>query len=231
MRQRDQLTCRPPTAAQQKGAFHFANYTAKLSESQEDSHGQSVSAGLPPTNIAEDEGNLRFENDEVDNLNRGRSPPPQYPYSASEASASTSFSLTTSRPAPPPFSSLYAVDDHFKLAPTTCGPTSEAGASSATAAPAYAPSESAFDSPLERSTSFDDTVAETKRALPQDVKGESSQKVDDPNEPPPAYSEGYSPLLSFTYLMAAAGGASSIITQVQQGGPPVNAIGGKRREK
>ncbi|KAF3068433.1 WHI2-like protein P4H10.16c [Daldinia childiae] len=203
-------------------------YTAKLSELQEESHGQSVSAGLPPTNIDEDEGNLRFENDEVDNLDnlsRGRSPPPQYPYPTSEASASTSFSLAASRPAPPPFSSLYTVDDHFKLAPTTCGPTSEAGASSATAAPAYAPSDSAFDSPLERSSSFNDTVAETKRALPQDVKGESSQKVDDPNEPPPAYSEGYSPLLSFTYLMAAAGGASSIITQVQQGGPPVNSIG------
>lgn len=27
--------------------------------------------------------------------------------------------------------------------------------------------------------------------------------------------------------MAAAGGASSIITQVQQGGPPINTIGGE----
>ncbi|KAI2607981.1 hypothetical protein GGR54DRAFT_633118 [Hypoxylon sp. NC1633] len=200
-----------------------------LSESQEDSNGQSVSAGLPPANI-EPKGNLTFENDEVDgvdNLSRGRSPPPQYPYSTSEASASTSFSLTPpSRYAPPPFSSLYTVDDHFSLAPTHCGPTSEAGASSATAAPAYAPVASGSDSPLENPTSFEDTVAETKRALPQDVKGESSsQKGDDPSEPPPAYSEGYSPLLSFTYLMAAAGGASSIITQVQQGGPPINAIG------
>ncbi|OTA62252.1 hypothetical protein K449DRAFT_330050, partial [Hypoxylon sp. EC38] len=161
-----------------------------------------------------------------DNISRGRSPPPQYPYSASEASASTSFSLGASRPAPPPFSSLYTVDDHFKLPSTTFGPTSEAGASSATAAPAYAPAASASGGPLARSSSFEDTVAETKRALPQDVKGESSnQKGDDPSEPPPAYSEGYSPLLSFTYLMAAAGGASSIITQVQQGGPPINAIG------
>ncbi|OHW90960.1 hypothetical protein CSPAE12_10435, partial [Colletotrichum incanum] len=33
------------------------------------------------------------------------------------------------------------------------------------------------------------------------------------------------PLQSFTFLMATAGGASSIITQVQQGGPPINAIG------
>lgn len=189
-----------------------------------------MSTGLPPTNLehpGEEEGNLRFESDEVDNLSRTRSPPPQYPYSASEASASTSFSFGASRLAPPPFSSLYTVDDHFRLPPATCSPASEAGASSATAAPAYAPAASVSDSPLERSTSFDEAVAETKRALPQDVKGESSsQKGDDPSEPPPAYSEGYSPLLSFTYLMAAAGGASSIITQVQQGGPPVNAIGG-----
>ncbi|KAI4862665.1 hypothetical protein F4820DRAFT_463525 [Hypoxylon rubiginosum] len=189
----------------------------------EHSNGQSVSAGLP-TNI-EQEGDLRFETNEVDHLTRASSPPPQYPYSASEASASTSFSLTASRHAPPAFSSLYTVDDHFKLDSTSCGPSSEAGASSATAAPAYAPVASGSESPLERSASFDDAVAETKRALPQDVKGESSQKGDDPSEPPPAYSEGYSPLLSFTYLMAAAGGASSIITQVQQGGPPVNAIG------
>ncbi|KAL7622353.1 hypothetical protein AAE478_007857 [Parahypoxylon ruwenzoriense] len=210
-------------------------HTATLSELQEDSHGQSVSAGLPPTNIQQDEeGDLRFDGDEVDNLSRGRSPPPQYPYSASEASASTSFSLAASRPAPPPFSSLYtyapaeSLDDHFRLAPITSSPSSEAGASSATAAPAYAPlsSGSSESNPLERSGSFEETVAETKRALPQDVKGEASgHKVDDSSEPPPAYSEGFSPLLSFTYLMAAAGGASSIITQVQQGGPPVNAIG------
>ncbi|KAI1141265.1 hypothetical protein F5Y05DRAFT_402395 [Hypoxylon sp. FL0543] len=222
MRHTNQPNNRPNTASS------FAYHTATLSELQEDSNGQSVSAGLPPTNIEqeEEESNLRFGGDEVDNLSCGRSPPPQYPYSASEASASTSFSLGASRPAPPPFSSLYTVDDHFKLPQTTFGPSSEAGASSATAAPAYAPAASASESPLESSASFEDTVAETKRALPQDVKGESSnQKGDDPSEPPPAYSEGDSPLLSFTYLMAAAGGASSIITQVQQGGPPVNAIG------
>jgi hypothetical protein len=68
---------------------------------------------------------------------------------------------------------------------------------------------------------------ETKRALPQDTKGQSSRSSkDEEAEPPPAYSEGSSPLLSFTYLMAAAGGASSIITQVQQGGPPINTLGG-----
>ncbi|KAI5295225.1 hypothetical protein KEM52_002002, partial [Ascosphaera acerosa] len=35
-------------------------------------------------------------------------------------------------------------------------------------------------------------------------------------DPPPPYSEGLSPLRSFTYTMAAAGGAASILTQVQQ---------------
>lgn len=46
-------------------------------------------------------------------------------------------------------------------------------------------------------------------------------------EPPPAYSEGPSPLHSFTFVMATAGGASSIITQVQQGGPPTSTLGGE----
>ncbi|KAF5483383.1 G patch domain-containing protein 1 [Colletotrichum fructicola] len=71
-------------------------------------------------------------------------------------------------------------------------------------------------------------IAATKnnkvRGLTQDKKGAAASKDDD-TEPPPAYSEGPSPLQSFTFLMATAGGASSIITQVQQGGPPINAIG------
>lgn len=171
---------------------------------------------------------------DIDDLpHRSRSPPPQYPYAISQPSASASASL--SRPAPPPsFSSLYAyasaedlADDHFKLPSAVSTAFSDTGASSATAAPAYAPvASSSSDHSFESSPSFHDAVAETKRALPQDVKGESSnQKADDSSEPPPAYSEGYSPLLSFTYLMAAAGGAASIITQVQQGGPPINSIG------
>ncbi|KAI9885138.1 MAG: GTPase-activating protein S13 [Watsoniomyces obsoletus] len=76
---------------------------------------------------------------------------------------------------------------------------------------------------------------ETKAALPPDTKGESSSTnnnnnnnnkttVDD-GEPPPPYTESTSPLVSFTYLMAAAGGPASLITQVQQGGPPVNTLG------
>lgn len=93
------------------------------------------------------------------------------------------------------------------------------------AAPAYAPLASGSSDPS-GSCSFQD---ETKRALPRDSKREgepsSRSKDADDSEPPPAYEEGFSPLQSFTYLMAAAGGASSIITQVQQGGPPINSIG------
>lgn len=117
-------------------------------------------------------------------------------------------------------------------------------ASSKSAAPAYAPSDpfvavhypsgvgsssSAFitTAPSTSSSGFQ-LQDETKQALnsqKEDTKGESSRSKEEEAEPPPAYSEGSSPLLSFTYLMAAAGGASSIITQVQQGGPPINALG------
>ncbi|RYP10054.1 hypothetical protein DL764_000912 [Monosporascus ibericus] len=215
-------------------------HAATLSDTQEDSYGQSASAEPPPTPTIREEEKLRFvghhRQDEVDNLSRGRSPPPRYPYPASEASGSTSFSLTSPRPAPPPFSSLYnyaspedLADHHFQLPPPASNPLSEAEASSATAAPAYAPLASASSDTrqVEQPGSYQDAVAETKSALPQDVKGgeSSGQKGDDPSEPPPAYEEGDSPLLSFTYLMAAAGGTSSIITQVQQGGPNINAIG------
>ncbi|KAL6404703.1 dipeptidyl-peptidase iii [Ilyonectria robusta] len=151
-------------------------------------------------------------------LSRDQSPPPQYP--ASEAS--------TSRP--PPFSSLFSQSDH---APERVGKfvavVVEGEASGSAAAPAYEPSaprESRPFDPDHSARAFRDPVAETKRALPRDTKGDSSRKDDDA-EPPPAYSEGDSPLLSFSYLMAAAGGASSIITQVQQAGPPVNTIGGE----
>ncbi|RYP51690.1 hypothetical protein DL768_002991 [Monosporascus sp. mg162] len=222
------------------GGVRQEQLTATLSDSQEDSYGPSASAESPPTPTIREEEKLRFvghhHQDEADNLSRGRSPPPRYPYPASEASGSTSFSLASPRPAPPPFSSLYnsaspedLADHHLQLPPPTSNPLSEAEASSATAAPAYAPLASASSDTrqFEQTGSYQDAVAETKSALPQDVKGgeSSSQKGDDPSEPPPAYEEGDSPLLSFTYLMAAAGGTSSIITQVQQGGPNVNAIG------
>ncbi|KAI1872385.1 uncharacterized protein JN550_004104 [Neoarthrinium moseri] len=209
-------------------------------DSPEPNEGQT---GLHPADLPSD--GLEFNDKarvdldgDVDNHDpsRGRSPPPRYPYSASEASASTAFSLIGLRPAPPPFSSLYEyasaedlADDHFALPPPASSrAASEVAASSATAAPAYAPTASGSSAQEGSSAScaLPHVVAETKRALPQDTKAESSgQKPDDSSEPPPAYSEGDSPLLSFSYLMAAAGGAASIITQVQQGGPPINAIG------
>lgn len=162
-------------------------------------------------------------------------PPPQYP--ASEASASTSASLAFGA-APPPFSSLFtypppshhrdpaSVLEPYKLLATDAGRRDSSDSESAlpetSSAPAYAP---LVPGSSEASSAYQNTVAETKRALPRDTKGESSK--DEDAEPPPAYSEGFSPLQSFTYLMAAAGGASSIITQVQQGGPPINTLGGE----
>ncbi|KAB8339189.1 hypothetical protein FH972_022124 [Carpinus fangiana] len=68
--------------------------------------------------------------------------------------------------------------------------------------------------------------SETKAALPRDTKDSAAARDVDDGEPPPPYTEGSSPLDSFTYVMAAAGGPTSIITQVQQGGAqPLNALG------
>ncbi|KAK3333864.1 hypothetical protein B0T19DRAFT_354702, partial [Cercophora scortea] len=167
-----------------------------------------------------------------------RSPPPQYP--ASEASTSA-FRL------PPPFSSLFSTSgpeaaasvfepfEPYKHAVSDADPDADADqvspASAAAPAPAYAPSsEQVVTEPSNSASAASQFRADTKRALPQDTKGhpgESSRSSskDEDSEPPPAYSEGSSPLQSFTYLMAAAGGASSIITQVQQGGPPINTLG------
>ncbi|PHH80534.1 hypothetical protein CDD80_1046 [Ophiocordyceps camponoti-rufipedis] len=134
--------------------------------------------------------------DEHTSETRYDSEPPQYP--ASEGSSSC-------RPPPP-----------FSLDPSSSSP----GYSSSKPRPESEP----FDPDQATARAFCDHVSETKKALPRDTKGESSRKEDD-SEPPPAYSEGDSPLLSFAFVMSAAGGPSSIITQVQQGGPPVNAIG------
>lgn len=167
-----------------------------------------------------DQNTTTQEDDDISTVVTGndaeRPPPPQYP--VSEASSSSR---------PPPFSSLFAplrdsVGQSSENPVEAVLPT-EPCASGSVAAPAYS------SSPLLESTSsrvFYDPVAETKSALPRDTKGESSRKDDDA-EPPPAYEEGDSPILAFTYIMSAAGGAASIITQVQQGGPSINAIGGK----
>lgn len=148
------------------------------------------------------------------------SEPPQYPVSD-----------VSTPPRPPPFSSLFAPfsdpggPSGKAIAHDVCASASLAAA----AAPAYtykpSPESEPFDPDQATARAFHDPVAETKSVLPRDTKGESSKAFD--AEPPPAYSEGDSPLQSFTYVMSAAGGASSIITQVQQGGPPINAIGGE----
>jgi hypothetical protein len=185
-----------------------------VSDLQDSRNGPSVSAGLPL-------GLVDGEDDNDETIGSGRPlPPPQYP--ASEASCSR----------PPPSSSLYASSDPAdgNEADAHSREASEAASSTSYAAPAYATVAFATHGPSPHSSAFYDPVGETKRALPQDTKGESSRKEDD-TEPPPAYSEGPSPLHTFTYLMATAGGASSIITQVQQGGPgPVNAIGGTQQD-
>lgn len=123
-------------------------------------------------------------------------------------------------PKPPPFSSLYFPSEdevnRFKAAVTEA--VNEhvlATASAPSFAEAIAEDEE------------DQRTTETKAALPRDSKGESSKSNLDDGEPPPPYTEGSSPIDAFTYVMAAAGGPSSIITQVQQtAGPPINTLGG-----
>jgi len=121
---------------------------------------------------------------------------------------------------PPPFSSLYfpptAIDTATGQAKVL---VTEPDTSSL---PTLAPAP-----PFDSLSSLPSTAeAEVKAALPRDNKGKSSKGFED-GEPPPPYTEGSSPLDGFTYAMAAAGGAASIITQVQQGGPaPVNNLSG-----
>ena len=85
--------------------------------------------------------------------------------------------------------------------------------------------------PLENSsaasTALPSQEQEFSAALDQEDKDPSGPCKDvDDGEPPPPYSEGSSPLESFTYIMAANGGPNSIITQVSQGGgQSVNALG------
>ena len=137
---------------------------------------------------------------------------PAYTESANDQVTAAFSTFTSSFPssAPPPFSTLYfpapQIFNQLEASITEPPP------------PAFTPV-----SPSAGKTSVE---AETKAALPADNKGESSKSADDEEAPPP-YTEGSSPLDSFTYVMAAAGGAASIITQVQQGGPvPVNTLAG-----
>lgn len=165
--------------------------------------------------------------DPKDSPSRQRPPPPQYP--VSEASGPSVF-----RP-PPSFSSLFPtqpLDDAPGSVLEPCEPykatVADPGdtASTSAAAPAYAPPDQVAPESSNSASAALRLQDETKRALPQDTKGHAGSSKDDEAEPPPAYSEGSSPPLhSFTYLMAAAGGAASILTQVQQGGPSINPLG------
>jgi G patch domain-containing protein 1 len=176
------------------------------------------------------------DHDDESPPSRQRSPPPQYP--ASEASGTSAF-----RP-PPSFSSLFPAQDHDASGsalepceaynkPAVGETTNDTASASSAAAPAYAPPDDQVAPESSNSASAALRLQdETKRALPRDTKSQAgepsrSSAKDEEAEPPPAYSEGSSPLHSFTYLMAAAGGAASIITQVQQGGPSLNPLGGR----
>ncbi|KAF1835512.1 P-loop containing nucleoside triphosphate hydrolase protein [Decorospora gaudefroyi] len=134
------------------------------------------------------------------------------------ASSNTALATAAESPLPPPFSSLFfpsedAVEERTKVDATT----EDESPPAFTSAPAFTESSSSAAA-----------VAATKAALPRDTKDGSSSKDVDDGEPPPPYSEGSSPLESFTYVMASAGGPASIITQVSQtsAGPPINTLGG-----
>ncbi|KAK4912159.1 hypothetical protein LTR49_019347 [Elasticomyces elasticus] len=137
--------------------------------------------------------------------------------------APTGAQSSASAESPPPFSShnfpsryfpAPSPVDPYRALVTDCG---TAGSLTATAPSGPAPP---FE---ERAPTPSSVVAETKAALPRDTK--ESKDLDD-GEPPPPYTEGSSPLDGFTYVMSAAGGAASILTQVQQGGPaPLNTAG------
>ncbi|PWY86307.1 dipeptidyl peptidase [Aspergillus heteromorphus CBS 117.55] len=138
--------------------------------------------------------------------------PSQYP----EASSSLSSSH------PPSFSSL--VFDPATESSRRKVPFSPFESASALTSTPLTPDEEP-EEPLEPDASLS-LVAETKASFSRDQKSDSPGKSAEEGEPPPPYTEGSSPIESFTYVMAAAGGASSIITQVQQaGGPPINTLG------
>ena len=143
--------------------------------------------------------------------------PPNSPRSQASSSSPPS-------PRPPPFSSLYFPSD-AELDRIRASVTGTHCESLYTTAPA--PS---FEEALAEDEAESNAQAESKADLAaQDKKGESSGKGVDDGEPPPPYTEGSSPLDTFTYVMASAGGPASIITQVQQApaGAPINTLGGR----
>ncbi|KAF3049845.1 hypothetical protein E8E11_008179 [Didymella keratinophila] len=141
------------------------------------------------------------------------------PYTVTVAARDAAVLTTAGEsPLPPSFSSLFfPSEDSVEARNKPNEPTQRE------APPAFAQAP-----PFTESASSVATVAATKAVLPRDTKGSSSNKDIDDGEPPPPYTEGTSPLDSFTYVMASAGGPASIITQVSQTsqGPPINALGG-----
>lgn len=133
---------------------------------------------------------------------------------------------TTSAESPPPFASHNFPSRYFPE-PSSTDPyralvTTSTSSTSLTALAPCGPAPSFEESQAAQSSTASSVVADTKAALPRDTKDRQGKDLDD-GEPPPPYTEGSSPLEGFTYVMAAAGGATSIITQVQQGGPaPIN---------
>lgn len=150
---------------------------------------------------------------QVDDPNRASAAPP--PTFSSHNFPSRYF------PAPSP-------PDPFRALVTECAAVESVLAASGPAPPAFEEDSSSAASPVEGGSRV---VAETKAALPRDPKDAQAGSSKDPledAEPPPPYTEGGSPLTGFTYTMAVAGGAASVITQVQQasvGVAPISTSG------
>jgi ATP-binding cassette subfamily F protein 3 len=138
---------------------------------------------------------------------------------AAPASIDAALCTASDSPYPPPFSSLYFPSRATEEQRSKPSDAQDDSPPAFAAAPPFTESSSSAAATA---------VAETKAALPRDTKDGSRSKDLDDGEPPPPYSEGYSPLESFTYVMASAGGPASIITQVSQSsaGPPLNTLGG-----
>lgn len=118
---------------------------------------------------------------------------------------------------PPPFSSLtFSQSSSSSL----LQPKEESLEYQLQDTPAVAPAP-----PFDLYSSSSAVEAEVEPAKPRDLQKPSSSKDQDEAEPPPPYTEGPSPLNSFTYVMSAAGGAASILTQVSQSaGQPLNQL-------
>jgi ATP-binding cassette subfamily F protein 3 len=135
------------------------------------------------------------------------------------AHAAAAASPVSESPQPPPFSSLFFA------------PTDSVDARIKACAPAELESPPAFASapPFTESSSSAASVAAAAAAAAAAADSKNGPRKDiDDGEPPPPYTEGTSPLESFTYVMASAGGPASIITQVSQTSvaPPINTLGG-----